>query len=301
MKKKLYAILTAWVLSMSTINYAWSTEIIRIYSPYSAGHSATPALRKIIDMANASQNSYKFLLEFRPGGNQIIAVKSIEPKNSLAVIAPAFVTNVDSGQLDQANYVPIHALGNACWAVITNKPFKGAKEFVVGGVGVGNVVHLTALAIGERYGFKVHYVVFRSNYDALVNMAGNNGVELVIDKYEGYEALHHKNSRLQMQAASCPNRLLQAPEIPTLQELGITVAYIFNITVAHKDMPVYKQQDISYILNSATKQIGEQEIFRMSAMKPPVFQGESDATFLHNSITTIRQLQKKYYEQLSVN
>jgi hypothetical protein len=66
-------------------------------------------------------------------------------------------------------------------------------------------------------------------------------------------------------------------------------------------MPIARQQSISNILNSATQQIGEQEIFRLSAMKPPVFRGQSDATFYQNSITTIRQLQKKYHKQLNVN
>jgi len=298
MKKKLYGILMTWVLSMSMWNHAWSAETIRIYSPYSAGHSATPAVRKIIDTANESQNIYRFVLEFRPGGNQVIAVKSIEPDNSLAIIAPAFVENVASKQLNQSDYVPIYALGDACWAVVTNKPLKGAREFTVGGVGFGNAAHLTALALGERYGFQVRYVIFKSNYDALVNMAGNNGVELVIDKYEGYEVLRTKNPRLQMVAASCPERLPQEPKIKTLKEMGITAPYIFNIAVAHRDMNPARQKAIGTILNQATEKLGSAEIYRLSAMRPPMFDQISTQEFYENSIRLVQTLQEKYKDQI---
>lgn len=289
----------ALLLSLAFFSFSASaTEIIRIYSPYSPAHSGTPALRRIIDEANSSQNIYKFILEFKPGGNQVIAVKSMEPETSLAIIAPAYVDNVATGKLQEKDYVPVHALGDACWAVITNKPLKGAQEFVVGGVGHGNAAHLTSLSLGEKYKFQVRYVVFKSNYDALVNMAANNGVELAIDKYEGYEALKTKNPKLQMVAASCPTRLPQAPNIPTLTELGVASPYVFNIAVAHKDMPKARRQVIANILDSATQRIGEKEIYQLSAMKPPIFSGISTEQFYEKSIALIRNLQLKYQKSL---
>lgn len=277
---------------------ASASEIIRIYSPYSPAHSGTPALRRIIDEANTSQNIYKFVLEFKPGGNQIIAVKSIEPENSLAIIAPAYVDNINTGKLNERDYVPVHALGDACWAVITNKPLKGAKEFVVGGVGHGNAAHLTSLSLGEKYKFDVRYVIFKSNYDALVNMAANNGVEFVIDKYEGYEALKTKNPKLDMVAASCPTRLPQAPKVPTLTELGVASPYVFNIVIAHKDMPKARRKVIGSILDSAALKVGEKEIYQLSAMKPPIFSGITTEQFYEKSIALIRNLQIKYQKQL---
>jgi tripartite-type tricarboxylate transporter receptor subunit TctC len=249
----------------------FAAENIKIYSPYSPGHSATPAMLKIIDEANSSQNIYKFSLEFKPGGNQIIAVKSLDNVNSLAIIAPAFVENVASGQLNEKDYVPVYALGDACWVVITNKSLKGQQEFTVGGVGYGNAAHLTALALGEKHKFSVRYIVFKSNNDALVNMAGDNGIEFVIDRFEGYNNLKSKNSKLNMIAASCPARLPQAPSVPTLKEMGIVAPYIFNIIIAHKDMPRGRQVAIAKILEAATDRIGDAEIYKLSAVRPPQF------------------------------
>jgi hypothetical protein len=278
---------------------AQAAELIKIYSPYSPAHSATPALRKIIDEANLSQEKFKFVLEFKPGGNQIIALKSIEKdESSLAIIAPAFVENVDGGKLIESDYRPVYALGDACWAVVVNKPLKGSKEFIVGGVGYGNAAHLTALALGEKYKFNVRYVIFKSNYDALVNMAGDNGIEFVIDRYEGYENLKDQNKKLRMVAASCPKRLPQAPEIPTLLELGIKAPYIFNIIVAHKDMLGSKSTEIGKILDSATLKIGQDEIFKISALRPPVFDKISADDFYNRSVSLVRSLQVKYRSQI---
>jgi hypothetical protein len=123
---------------------AFAGETIKIYSPYSPAHSATPALFRVIDEANSTQSTYKFAVEFKPGGNQIIAVKSLD-ENSLAIIAPAYVENIESGKLIETDYVPVHAFGDACWAVITNKSLAGQSEFVVGGFYAGGI------GVGEAF------------------------------------------------------------------------------------------------------------------------------------------------------
>ncbi len=276
---------------------AFAVETIKIYSPYSPGHSGTPALLKIVDRANADQKIYKFVVEFKPGGNQIIAVKSIDD-SGLAIIAPAFIENVESGKLNEKDYAPVYAFGDACWAVITNKPLEGAKEFVVGGVGYGNAAHLTALALGEKHKFNIRYVVFRSNNDALVNMAGDNGVEFVIDKYEGYEALKTKNPKMRIVAASCPARLPQEPKIKTLKEQGVDAPYIFNIVIASKEMSEGRRKAIGLILDKATQEIGKEEIFKLSAQRPPLFDGVSTEQFYEKSISLVRNLQTKYRKQI---
>ncbi len=274
-----------------------SAETIRIYSPYSPGHSGTPAMLRIIDQANKNQSIYKFVLEFKPGGNQIIAVKSLD-ENSLAIIAPAYVENVNSGKLNASDYVPVHSLGDACWVGITNAPLAGRKELVTGGVGFGNAAHLTALALGDKYKFDVRYIVFRSNNDALVNMAGNNGVDFVIDKYEAYESLKIKNDKLRLVAASCPKRIPQEPKLKTFKEIGIEAPYVFNITVAHKDMNNTRKKAISNILNQATVDIGEKEIFKLSAMRPPIFDKISDKEFYDKSVALVTSMQIKYKKQI---
>lgn len=286
-----------WLLFLMFISFtANAVETVRIYSPYSPSHSGTPAMLRVINEANNSQSAYQFVLEFKPGGNQIIAVKSLDT-TSLAIIAPSFVENVDSGKLNFNDYVPVHALGNACWAVIINKELK--DEVIVGGVGFGNAAHITSLALAEKYKFKVKYVIFKSNNDALVNMAGNNGINFVIDRYESFENMRQVDSNLRMFAASCPVRLPQQPKIKTLKEIGITAPYVFNITVAHKDMPLDKRQAISLILNTATQSVGDDEIFKLSSFRSPIFDHISTEKFYHDSYNLVKQLQHKFRKQIN--
>ena len=286
------------VFGLLFVCFGVNAETIRIYSPYSPAHSGTPAMLRIVEQANKNQSIYKFVLEFKPGGNQIIAVKSIDPDNTLAIIAPAFVENVNSGKLNASDYVPVHSLGDACWVGISNGPLAGRKELVTGGVGFGNAAHLTSLALGQKYKFDVRYIVFKSNNDALVNMAGNNGVEFVIDKYEAYESLKSKNDKLQLVAASCPKRIPQEPKLKTFKEIGIEAPYVFNITVAHKDMNDTRKKAISNILNKATVEVGQNEIFKLSAMRPPVFDGISDKEFYEKSVGLVTSMQNKFKKQI---
>lgn len=283
---------------------AFAAETITIENPYGPSHSATPGMLRILKEANAMQNDFEFVVDYKPGGQQVIAVKQMDqsPENRLAIIAPAYVENTMSGKLNRNDYVPVSALGDACWAVISNKgneaggvaSLAGQAEMVVGGVGIGNATHLTSLAIGEKYGFKVKYIVFKSNNDALVNMTGNNGVNFVIDRIESYATFKTKNPDLQVLAASCPKRLEAAPNVKTLKEQGIDAPFIFNITIANKAMPVEKREQISKILNDATLKVGEAEIIKLSGMSPPVFRGTNGTDFYTSSISTVETLLGKF-------
>ncbi len=304
--KKFIGLVLASLISTSVL----AQTNIAIQNPYSPSHSATPALLKIVETANQSQTEFRFVVEYKPGGNQVIALKNLDQdtQNRLAIIAPAFVENTRNGSVSGKNYVPIHALGDACWAVISNlgnerdgvASLQGQREIIVGGVGFGNAAHLTGLALGERLGFKVKYVVFKSNNEALINMAGNNGVNLVIDKVdrENFEALKQRNPSLNIIAASCPSRLPDFPQVRTLKEQGYNTPYIFNITVAHADMPKATRERLARILTDATVKAGEAEIYRLSGMRPPVFDRITADQFFKQSTDLVGNLLTRYQEHI---
>jgi tripartite-type tricarboxylate transporter receptor subunit TctC len=127
----------------------------------------------------------------------------------------------------------------------------------------------------------------------------SNGVEFVIDKYEGYKSLQTKNPKLQMVAASCPTRLPQEPKIKTLKEQGITAPYIFNITIAHRHMQEGRRKAISIILHNATQRVGEKEIFNLSAMRPPQFDNITADEFYTFSVKQVKALQAKYKDKIN--
>lgn len=296
------------MLGISVSFFASAAETISIISPYSYSHSGTPAMQVIVEQANQIQNQYKFLLEFKPGGEQLIAVKALEesPNNRLAIIAPKFVEHVSSKKLNANDYIPVHALGDACWAVITNvgndkigvASLQGQKELVVGGVGIGNAAHLTSLQLAEKYKFKVRYVPFKSNFDALVLMVSDNSVNMVLDRVNSFNQLKDKNPNIKMLAMSCPTRHTDAANLKTLAEQGITAPFVFNITVSHKGMDQARRAELSKILNDATLKVGAAEIQRLSDMSPPVFNGVDINIYYQHSFDLVNHLLLKHQENI---
>jgi tripartite-type tricarboxylate transporter receptor subunit TctC len=290
---------------------AMAAETITIMSPYSASHSGTPAMFRIINEANSQQKNYNFILEFRPGGEQIIAVNALkeQPATRLAIVAPKFVEHVQSGRLNQADYVPIHALGDACWAVITNvgnsrqgiASLRGIPELTVGGVGVGNAAHITALELGERFNFRIRYIPFKSNFDALVLMVSDQSINLVLERVASYLQYREKNPRVTVLGMSCPRRHPDLPDVSTLAEQKINTPYVFNITMAHVGMPESKRRQLATILNTATLSVGAAEIFRLSDMTPPIFANQSLEDYYRARFDHMRIMLKKHQSEIANN
>lgn len=289
---------------MSIALASWSSEVIAIQSPYSASHSGTSALFKIIDQANLLQSKYRFILEFKPGGEQIIAVKQLDdrPNDRLAIVAPKFVEHIESKKLNADDYVPVHALGDACWAVISNlgnssqglSSLQGVKEVVVGGVGFGNAAHLTALQIAEKFQFNVRYIPFKSNFDALVLMASDNSVNMVIERVASFNQLKDKNPNIKILAMSCPTRHPDVPNVKTLKEQGVLAPYVFNILVAHQHMNTNRRRELDQILTQATHIVGSAEIQKLSDMRPPQFDNVSVTKYTNDSLGLVRLLLNKH-------
>jgi tripartite-type tricarboxylate transporter receptor subunit TctC len=297
-------------LSFLFIQNSYSQENITIYSPYSPGHSGHPAMMKIIETANIIQKDFKFQLVFKPGGEQILAVKEMDrnPENSLAIIAPKFVEHLQSSKLNKNDYSPIYALGDACWALISNlgdaeqgvSSLKGVPEVLVGGVGIGNAAHLTALQLSEKFDFKVRYIVFKSNFDALILMAGQGSINLVLERISNYENLKVKFPNIKILGLSCPIKHSLYPQIKTLKEQGIEAPYVFNIVIANKQMKVSKSNNISDILIQATKLVGAEEIQRLSDMIPPIFSNVDTEKYYNDSINLVEKLLKHHQRSIEI-
>jgi tripartite-type tricarboxylate transporter receptor subunit TctC len=298
-----FTLLALWAVSFM----ATAQELIKIQTPYTSTHSGTPAMIKIIEEANSIQRNYTFLLEFRPGANQTLAVREMDnhPNSQLAIIAASYVENVDSGAFQEGNYVPVYSLGDACWVVITNtggntvKSLSGAKELVVGTVGFGNATHLTALQIAKKHNLKVMLVPFKSNFDAVVNMAGNQGVTFGIDRVQAYESLKIKNTKLSAVASSCSKRIPQLPNLKTLAEQGIEAPSVFNIVVANKNMPQEKRDQLGKILDRATKNIGESAIQEISGFVPAVYIGMTAQEHFNSRTKLVKKLRDQYRKEIS--
>lgn len=281
-------------------NFVLGAENITIVSPYSASHSGSPAMFRIIEQANRMQSQYNFVLEFRPGGEQILAVRYMDehPHNRMAIVAPKFVEHTVTRRLNLTDYDPVWSLGDACWGVITNvgdqrqgvASLQGQRELVVGGVGIGNAAHLTALQLASRYGFTVRYVPFKSNMDALLLMTGDGSVNMVVERVANYQQMKARNPKLQMLAMSCSKRHPDLPAVKTLSEQGITAPTVFNIVIANRAMQPWRQDEIARILTQATSQIGQATVQSLSDMRPSQFDNVPVTVYYNKHVRLLEQL-----------
>lgn len=300
--KKLLTILIAFCASITH-----AQEIITVYTPYSASHGGNAAFQRVLDKANESQSQYRFQFELKPGAQGLIALKtaSDQGEHRLAIINAAFVELVENNLVQESDWKPVHAIGEACWAVLTlggNESqgiasLKGMQELTVGTVGVGNVTHLTGLAIGERVGTPVRLVLFKSNYDALVNLVGNHGVNFAIERYSIVDQFREKNPNIRVVGMSCPARYNNM-NIATLKEQGLDLPGVINIVMANRTMPADRQAAIGRILDQATKDVGLKEIQHLSDMRSPIFDGVSTQKFYQSRIDALKMLRKRYSKQI---
>jgi tripartite-type tricarboxylate transporter receptor subunit TctC len=303
--KKLLAAMAMWVATVCL-----AQEPITVYTPYSAGHGGNAAFQRVLDRANELQTQYRFQFELRPGAQGMIALRTANenPNNRLAVINAAFVELVENNQVQENDWIPVHAIGEACWAVLTLggdeaqgiSSLKNLLELTVGTVGVGNVTHLTGLAIGEQVGVPVRLILFKSNYDALVNLVGNHGVNFAIERYAVVDQFREKNPRIKAVAMSCPTRYA-ATHVATLKEQGLNIPGVINIVMAHRTMPADRQLAVGRILDQATRDVGLKEIQHLSDMRSPVFDGVSAQQFYRSRIDTLKFLRKRYSKQIQDN
>jgi tripartite-type tricarboxylate transporter receptor subunit TctC len=266
------------------------------------------AFQKVLERANREQKKYAFVMELKPGAQGVIALTTMNehPQSRLAIIHAAFVDNINSGTVKENDYRPVHSIGDACWAVISSTAarsgdvasLKGTEEITVGTVGFGNVSHLTAMAIAEKYGLSSRLIVFKSNYDAVVNMVGNNGINFAIERMSVVKQFEKINPKIKAVAVSCPTRYSADPKLKTLKEQGIDVPSVFNIVMSNQAMPEEKRSNIGNILDQATKSVELAEIQQLSDMRSAVFDNVDAIEFYNRRMASIRYLRNKYRNQI---
>jgi hypothetical protein len=263
----------------------FAKETIIISNPLSHTHSGTAHIVAMMNQANRMQDRYNFVQEFRVGGFESISLRHIltAPNRYLAMITNTTAEAVDRGFVKMENYVPVFSQGDSCWVVIALtgpatsdlSAIRNLNEIVVGTPAMGGATHLAALEIGQKYNVPVKLVLFNSNFDALVNLAANNGVTFAIERVANFNQYKAKNPNMQVLAAQCPVRHPDLPNIKTLSEYGINTPLIWQQLVASRDMDPQRRRDLANIITQAELALGRDKIFEVSDQIPPVFTGKS--------------------------
>ena len=189
--KKIFAL---FLLAISL--HASAKETIVVLNPQGPSHSGTPQLMAMVDEANKQQNKYQFVIEFKPGAFESIALRELTDSNQtkISTMTNAAIEGFDRGLVNESGLIPVFSQGDSCWAVIgvtkTNnglESFKSLNELVVGGPAIGGATHLAALEIGRRYNIPVRYIVYKSNYDAFINMVADSSINFIFERVKNYD------------------------------------------------------------------------------------------------------------------
>ena len=288
---------------------ASAQQTISIVWPYSMSHGTTALMFPLLEEANKSQNQYNFILESKPGAQGMIALDYMnqQPANRMAVIAPDFVQLAYDGKIREDDYRYHVGLGDFCFA-IWNKysdseqglaGLKGTKEIVLANVGWGNAGHLVALEIASKYDLKVRNVVFKSNFEGLVNLTQNGGVTQVQESVKAFDSLKSQAvTTAKPLAVTCSTRRKEMPHVKTMAEQGITSSGPWHIVISNKDMPADTQQNLTNILNRSLAVIGEDKILEISNLHPIVFQKNKDVNAYYKTKSTAQKALLKKYQPI---
>lgn len=309
MIKKLVAVAIALAASVSV----YARETIGISFPYAPTHSITPLFFPLIEGMNAKQDKYHFVLESKPGANGLIALRHMDqsPNNRVAVIAAAFVDNVDEGKIRESDYVHIVGLGDMCQSIafrdgnekVGIKSLQGnVKEITLGGVGWGNSSHLVGLNIGEMLNVPVRNIVFKSNREGLMNMFNDDGVNYVFDGTANIRAVPPQAKVTpKILAVACSKRLPEIPHVKTLTEQGITAPGPWAAITTNRQMSDSRRQEITMLIENELKNIGEDKVQKLSTLKPLVFTKQSVDSFYEKKSSTARAHLSRYRNKINAD
>jgi tripartite-type tricarboxylate transporter receptor subunit TctC len=216
---------------------------------------------------------------------------------------------VDRGFVDINNYVPVLSQGDFCWMAIATLGPTGNQlsdiarlgEIVVGTPALGGATHLLALELGKKYNVPVKLVLFQSNFDGFINQVANNGVNFTVERVSNFNQYKDKNPNIKMIGALCPSRYPGFPEIKTVAEQGINSPLIWQTILASKNMDVDRRQEITEILTLAERNLGQQEIFKLSDQTPPFFYGVSSDQHFRNNWKTLTNSRNRWRSVIREN
>lgn len=288
---------------------ASAQETIVIKSPYNATHAGHAAIYKLIAQANQDQKKYNFVLQLKPGAQGVVALHDMDktPRDSIAIIAAAFVENYLTKQINRNDYIPITALGDACWFLVSKVGDEGSgiaslskvtDELIIGGVGIGTAIHLLSLEISTNINRPIEFIAFKSAAESNILLVGDHKINLGLMPMNEYENLKSKNPNLKLLALHCNTRHKQAPNVKTTREQGIVSPPVFNTIVASVKMDPVKRQELAAILDKAFLEIGRDEILDLSQFDPPIFNNVKVEDYHKTKITMMESALKVHNAEI---
>lgn len=215
---------------------AAEASVERIVVPYAVGGVTDLYGRVLAERLQAEQGS-PILVDNRPGGGAAIGTayvaKSPADGRTLLLGSVGTATNpamIKSMPYDPRDIVPVAQVATSPLVLYVRadlatdvKQLLAYARKTPGGLsfansGVGSSPNLAAALFARQLGLEVTHVSYRGTSAAINDLLGGQ-----VDAYfDTLQAMTHvKSGRIRALAVAAPERLEQAPDLPTLDELGV--------------------------------------------------------------------------------
>lgn len=242
MKNKIKSLLiSSLVITSATVSYAASSypdSPVRIIVPYSAGGGSDSVSRAL---AEALKPSFPegIVVENRTGGAGAVGMSygmHAKPNGeTITMVAPELVMlphSGNGGDIDYKKFIPL-AIVNSGYAAITvsaDSPYttleslvKDAqdKNLLFGNSGTGSIWHLAGVGMEKASEVEFSHIPFKGSSAAITSLLGGH-LDAVSVSYAEV-ASQVEAGLLKTLAVLAPDRLADAPNVPTAKELGYDV------------------------------------------------------------------------------
>jgi tripartite-type tricarboxylate transporter receptor subunit TctC len=202
MKKKLYALMCAFVMSLSSWNPVYAKEIIEIATPLVPGGAVDLTARAISKVL--TESGYKNIVTYRPGGNGDIALNyATQKKNNVIVVASSAtfvfssVVANRSNAWAQQNTLIGPSMTNAMMFLTSNQTMtlqdliaRARQDTVQCGVSNAHG-NIELLNINQRYGTRFEPITYKGTGQLIPDIVGGH-ISCAYDQIAPYTGLREK-------------------------------------------------------------------------------------------------------------
>ena len=235
----------AMILAGTAAAQSYPNRAVRVIVPFAGGGGAPDVVGRVISPALSAQTGQPFVVENRAGANGIIGTemvaKSAPDGHTLLVVSTSFAVN--PSMYKKLPYDPLNdlvAISNICdiegLFVVTNPnlPVKNLQELIAIGKkgepklayaspGIGNSLHMAAAVFVARTGVQSVHVPYKGAGPAVAGLIGGETQWMFITPPLGLPQI--KSGKLRGIGYSARNRASYLPEVPTLIEGGLNMAF----------------------------------------------------------------------------
>ncbi|QIL83035.1 tripartite tricarboxylate transporter substrate binding protein [Diaphorobacter sp. HDW4A] len=237
------AMTAAAALSFATrANDRYPAKPIRLLVGFPPGGGADFVARQLAQHLGQALNA-SIVVENKPGANGVIAASEVARATAdgltllLGVTASQTISPVLSQKVPYdplRDFTPITNVGSTPLVLVVNPklPVKNAKEFVAyvnasaepvpyGSAGAGNITHMAAELFIQNTGLtKLRHIPYKGSSQVLTDLLGGH-VAAYFDTLPS-SLPYIQSGQLRALGVSSRERSPSAPDIPTLEESGIT-------------------------------------------------------------------------------